>query len=85
MNPMPRKHISNSLQISLLAANAGVCCVCKTRGVGTNFHHIDHNNAHNEPKNIAVLCVRDHDAHHRPLKYAALNHLDLSAEEIRQY
>jgi hypothetical protein len=85
MNSMPRKHIPDSLQASLLAANAGVCCVCKTRGVGTNFHHIDHNNSNNEPKNIAVLCVRDHDAHHRPLKYPALNHLDLSAEEIREY
>ena len=82
---MPRKYIPQSLQAPLLAANAGVCCVCKTRGVGTNFHHIDHNNSNNNLKNLAVLCVRDHDAHHRPLKYPALSHLELSAEEIRRY
>jgi hypothetical protein len=69
----------------LLLKNLGVCCVCKERGIGTHFHHIDENPSNNSSDNIAVLCVKDHDFHHRPKKYPVLNHLELSANEIIKF
>ncbi len=69
----------------LLQKNAGVCCVCKERGIGVNFHHIDGNNSNSAEENIAVLCVKDHDAHHRPIGYSELNHVELGAQQILEY
>lgn len=67
----------------LLGANAHRCCVCKRRGVGFNLHHIDGNNANTVDPNLAVLCVEDHDRHHRPGKYAPkTKHTELSASEL---
>lgn len=80
VNNRHRNPISKRLRKRLQEANAGVCCVCKTRWVGLNFHHIDLKPANNDPGNIAVLCVREHDTHHRPSQY----HLELSAEKIAQ-
>jgi hypothetical protein len=62
-----------------------VCCVCKERGIGTNFHHIDNNPKNNDEDNIAVLCVQEHDQHHRPGQYDKTKHLELGADKIRQY
>jgi len=31
---------------------------------------------------LAVLCVKEHDIHHRPGAYPSFNHLDLSPEEL---
>lgn len=59
--------------------------MCKARDVGLNFHHIDGDSSNTVDANLAVLCVRDHDAHHRPEEYnprAAVNHLDLDRETI---
>lgn len=69
----------------LQSMNAGVCCVCKIRGQGVNFHHIDGNPSNNAPENIAVLCVKEHDAHHRPQVYTEMNHIELGAEKILKY
>lgn len=67
----------------LLKANAFRCCVCKRTNIGFNFHHIDGNPRNTVDTNLAVLCVEDHDQHHRPLKYAAEpNHLNLNSEEL---
>ncbi len=77
-----RKSLTSKQKEKLLSMNAGVCCVCKIRGLGVNFHHIDGNPANNALKNIAVLCVKDHDAHHRPRVYTEMNHLELGDKRI---
>jgi len=70
----------------LLAANAYRCCVCKRRGVGFHLHHIDGDNANTVDANLAVLCVEDHDRHHRPGDYAPVpNHTGLSASELLDF
>jgi hypothetical protein len=67
----------------LLEANAFCCCVCKRSSIGFNFHHIDGDSSNTVDQNLAVLCVEDHDVHHRPSEYEARsNHLELDAKEI---
>ena len=80
-----RKNLTSKQKEKLLSLNAGVCCVCKTRGQGVNFHHIDGDNTNTVFENLAVLCVKDHDAHHRPQVYTEMNHLELETEEILKY
>jgi hypothetical protein len=84
-NEMGRKRLSGNQYAEIQERNAGVCCVCKRRGIGINVHHIDNDPANNAISNLAVLCVQEHDAHHRPDRYPALNHLDLGADAIREY
>jgi len=82
---MDRVPVPNKMRHLLLRKNAGVCCVCKIRNIGVNFHHIDGDASNTVEENMAVLCVRDHDAHHRPEEYrpdAAVNHLDLDRDAI---
>ena len=62
-NPIP------SRRERLLAKNGRMCCVCKASGVGVQFHHIDGDHSNTVDENLAVLCVADHDAHHRPNQY----------------
>lgn len=81
MSKKRKKLIKAELNVKQL--NAGVCCVCKARGVGINFHHIDHNPSNRDPSNIAILCVGDHDAHHRPGEYPS-RHTELGADKIRE-
>jgi len=50
-----------------------------------NFHHIDGDNSNTTDPNLAVLCVKDHDEHHRPTEYAGLNHLKLGRRRIQQF
>ena len=70
----------------LLEANAYRCCVCKRKDVGFNLHHIDGNNSNSIDANLAVLCVEDHDHHHRPANYACKsNHTELGAAEILKF
>jgi hypothetical protein len=70
----------------LLKANAFRCCVCKRMHIGFNCHHIDGNPQNTVDENLALLCVEDHDQHHRPSTYANKpNHLDLTCEEIITY
>jgi hypothetical protein len=66
----------------LYDANAHRCCVCKRYDVGLHLHHINEHSSHTIDENLAVLCVEDHDRHHRPAVYR-VNHLDLGAEKIR--
>jgi hypothetical protein len=82
---MARVPIPKKMRDALLLKNAEACCVCKARNVGFNFHHIDGDATNTVEENIAVLCVYDHDAHHRPDEYrpkAAVNHLDLGRDGI---
>ncbi len=69
-----------------MKANAHRCCVCKRQGVGLHFHHIDENSSNTVDENLAVLCVEDHDRHHRPGTYGfQVSHLELGPEQIRQH
>lgn len=82
---MGRTRIPSTLYEEVVSKNAGVCCVCKTRGIGVNLHHIDHNATNNDENNLAVLCVKEHDAHHRPSHYTEFNHYDLAPSAIYNY
>lgn len=82
---MARIPIPKKMAQKLYEKNANSCCVCKRTGIGLNLHHIDGDSSNTVEENLAVLCVNEHDAHHRPGKYPSLNHLDLSAEKISAY
>lgn len=84
MTKPKRKNIPPPTQTRLKEKNLGVCCVCKERGLGTNFHHIDGDPSNYDEDNIAVLCVKEHDQHHRPHAYDQTKHLELGQEKIRQ-
>jgi hypothetical protein len=68
----------------LYDANAHRCCVCKRYDVGLHLHHIDEDSSNTIDENLAVLCVEDHDRHHRPAAYR-VNHLDLGPQKIREH
>jgi hypothetical protein len=81
---MARVNPTASQKDRLLKANTFRCCVCKRRGIGFNFHHIDENSSNTIDENLAVLCVEDHDRHHRIREYESQGrHLELDAKEIR--
>lgn len=82
---MGRKNPNNAMKKRLLEANAYSCCVCKKTGMGLNFHHIDGDNSHTADDNLAVVCVNDHDMHHRPNEYHTSKHLNLSSDELLRY
>ena len=75
----------SSMKARLLSKNKNVCCVCKEHGLGLVFHHIDGNPTHTVDENLAVLCVKDHDWHHRPNGYSEPRHLELSVNQIKAY
>lgn len=83
MDKKKRKNISGTQRKRLLEKNAHVCCVCKKRGIGVNLHHLDENPSNNDDDNIAVLCVKEHDCHHRPNSYPSLEHLNLTTEQLK--
>jgi hypothetical protein len=80
-----RRGLTPAQKTRILGMNAGVCCVCKTRGKGVNFHHIDGDPSNNSFENIAVLCVESHDAFHRPSAYDKMNHLELGIKNITEH
>ncbi len=82
---MARKNPTPSQRERLIKLNAGHCCVCKCYGVGLHLHHIDGDNSNTVDENIAVLCVEDHDRHHRPDKYTKAKHTDLDNEKLLEY
>lgn len=83
---MVRKNPTPSQRERLLQANAFRCCVCKRGSIGFHFHHIDENSSNSVDENLAVLCVQDHDQHHRPDEYKSrVNHLELDATEILRF
>jgi hypothetical protein len=82
---MGRVNPNKAQRKRLLGANANRCCVCKRQGVGIHLHHIDEDSSNTVDENIAVLCVEDHDRHHRSGAYRPqVNHLELGPEQIRQ-
>jgi len=78
---MSRVKPTPSQRRRLLRANASRCCICKRPSIGFQFHHIDGDSSNTVDGNLAVLCVEDHDKHHRPGEYRA-NHLELDARQI---
>lgn len=84
MTKPKRIKIPTSTQESIFSKNLNVCCVCKERGVGTNLHHIDGNPANNNEDNIALLCVQEHDHHHRPDSYDKSKHGDVPSDKIKE-
>ncbi|AFM04794.1 HNH endonuclease [Bernardetia litoralis DSM 6794] len=79
-----RPSIPTHIKRSVMMKSLGVCCVCKERGLGTNLHHIDSNPFNNSEENIAVICVKEHDQHHRPNAYDNSKHLELGEDKIRE-
>jgi len=83
---MTRVDPTESQRTRLLEANAYRCCVCKRPNLGLHLHHIDGYSSNTVDDNLAVLCVEDHDRHHRPAAYSAVvNHLDLSPKVITEH
>ncbi|MCA1494975.1 HNH endonuclease [Ensifer sp. NBAIM29] len=79
---MARKNPLQSQRDRLIKANADRCCVCKRPKIGLHLHHIDGDSSNTVDDNLAVLCVEDHDRHHRPSQYKRVRHLDLGPEAI---
>ena len=76
---------SHSSAAAVLAQkNAHMCCVCKAFGIGLQLHHIDGDHSNTVDDNLAVLCVADHDAHHRPDHYR-VRHVELGTERIAKH
>lgn len=82
---MARKKPSAKQRSRIISANANRCCVCKRDSVGLHLHHIDGNSSNTIDENLAVLCVEDHDKHHRFQEYTKARHTELSAEELLDY
>jgi hypothetical protein len=83
---MPRVDPTRVQRERLLRRNAHRCCVCKRDGVGLELHHIDGNPSRTIDDNLAVLCVEEHDRHHRPSAYSLpLRHLELDSHAIYNY
>ena len=80
-----RKSPSAEQRDRLLTKNAHRCCVCKRGGIGLHLHHIDKDSSNTVDENIAVLCVQDHDLHHRPDAYDLVKHIELGEEKIREF
>lgn len=80
-----RKSPSAEQRDRLLAKNAHRCCVCKRGGVGLHLHHIDEDPSNTVDENLAVLCVQDHDLHHRPTAYDLVKHTELGETRIRDF
>jgi hypothetical protein len=78
-----RKAPSVEQKNRLLTQNANRCCVCKRGGVGLHLHHIDEDPSNTVDENLAVLCVQDHDLHHRPTAYNLVKHINLGKERIK--
>jgi hypothetical protein len=80
-----RKPIPIKTKEEIVRRNKGICCICRERGKGYNFHHIDENPSNNTLENIALLCVKDHDLHHRYNEYDNTNHSELTRAQIIDY
>jgi hypothetical protein len=62
-------------------ASDRTCCVCQSRGLRVQIHHIDDNPSNNSLDNLAVLCLPCHDETQIRGGFARR----LSAEVVRRY
>ena len=56
-----RVPIPERVSAAIMFASDRTCCVCNMRGKAVQIHHIDEDPANNDPGNLAVLCLDDHD------------------------
>jgi hypothetical protein len=54
-----RPSIPKSVENAIKLLQGFQCCVCGQ--VNVQIHHIDGNNANNQPANLALLCLNHHD------------------------
>jgi hypothetical protein len=56
-----RVSIPSDVAADVMFASDSTCCKCNGRGKSVQIHHIDEDPRHNEPDNLAVLCLQCHD------------------------
>jgi hypothetical protein len=56
-----RTPISAEIVADVMFASDSTCCKCNERGKSVQVHHIDEDPSHNDPANLAVLCLQCHD------------------------
>lgn len=56
-----RIRIPDDVSAKVLYEHDRTCCVCSQPGLGIQIHHIDEDPSHNDPGNLAVLCLQHHE------------------------
>jgi hypothetical protein len=56
-----RVPIPEDISAEVLFQHDHTCCVCNQPGKAVQIHHVDDDHTNNDPKNLAVLCLADHD------------------------
>jgi hypothetical protein len=56
---MSRPKVPDAIAAAVPAANRHTCCICEERK-HIQIHHIDGDEANNDPANLAVVCLDDH-------------------------
>lgn len=56
-----RVPIPEDISAEVLFQHDHTCCVCNQPGKAVQIHHVDDDHANNDLKNLAVLCLADHD------------------------
>jgi hypothetical protein len=53
--------IPEELSARVLFEHDRTCCICNKPGLAIQIHHIDEDASNNDPENLAVLCLQDHE------------------------
>jgi hypothetical protein len=56
-----RVPIPEDISAEVLFQHDHTCCVCNQPGKAVQIHHVDDDHTNNDPKNLAVLWLADHD------------------------
>jgi hypothetical protein len=56
-----RTPIPNDVAAEVLYRSDRTCCVCREPRKPVQIHHLDEDPSHNDPDNLAVLCLECHD------------------------
>lgn len=59
---MTRIPVPDDIAAEILFQHDHTCCVCNEAGRSVQIHHIDEIHSNNDPANLAILCLADHDA-----------------------
>lgn len=76
-----RRGIPAQTSDEILFYSSHTCCICRVAGRDVQIHHIDGNNWHNDPSNLAVVCL---DCHSRVTGTRGLGRA-YSQGEVRRY
>jgi 5-methylcytosine-specific restriction endonuclease McrA len=63
-NKKARTAIPPEVVAAVLHASDHTCCICAEPGKQIQIHHIDEDASNNDPSNLVVLCVEDHNRAH---------------------